>query len=334
MSKPATHLRRPVARLAIAAVAAVAALIVAEGDALSHQTPDPTDPGPLYSLVDDPLGRTYLRVLGRPDGADMVYRISGAVYADVPGDALASGPRHGAKLFGFEGYNIRRLYRDPGTDQLRLLTRELVFYTDPADPTRILTEWANPADERTYPVVPVNNDEVNQGPFPIDAGFTGPPAQTVLDRTVWTLDIPPRTDLGATLGEDFGLPGGIYTTWELFDFTVDSKEIRRNAGHRVPTGAMPVVGTWSRVGPWPPFMCLSEADTGGAGVVYHARSWTLDGYEDLEPWIREAVEADYPLYTAAPEAPRQSQTSWSSFWAKELGEGAMSWAEWCEANGS
>jgi hypothetical protein len=301
---------------------------------MARTSDDPTRPAPLYSLIDSPYGRAYLRLLARPDGEDMVYRISGSVYADVPGDTLAPALRHGAKLFGFEGYNIRRLYREPGTDRLHLLTRELVFYTDPADPTRILTEWANPVDGRTYPVVPVNNDAVNQGPFPISASFTGPPARAVHGRLVWNADIPPRTDLAATLGEDFGLPSGIYTTWELFDFTIDAEAIESCRGKDVPEGALPVVSTWTRVGPWPPFMALSEAGTGGAGVVYHTRNWTLGGFDELELWMKDAVRADYPLYTAAPETPGPNQTSWSSFWAKQLGEGAMTWAEWCEANGT
>ncbi|MCD0445073.1 DUF1838 domain-containing protein [Glycomyces sp. A-F 0318] len=304
--------------------------------------PDPTDPGPLYSLVEDPLGRTYLRLLGRPDGGDMVYRISGSVCADVPGDALAPRLRHGTRLFGFEGFNIRRLHREPGTNRLHLLTRELVFYTDPAEPARILREWRNPVDGRTYPVVPVNNDPVNQGPFPITRDFTGPPPLEVHGRLVWSLDIPPRTDLGAQLGEGFGLPGGVYTTWELFDFAVDAAAVDRGGvaegpvagGRGVPRGALPVVCNWSRVGPWPPFTGLAESATGGAGVVYHARSWTLEGFGDLEPWLREAVEAEFPAYAAAPEEPGPSRTSWSSFWRHQLGEGSLSWAQWCEENGT
>jgi hypothetical protein len=40
-----------------------------------------------------------LQTFGRPDGKDMVFRISGSVYANVEGDALASRIRHGQKLF-------------------------------------------------------------------------------------------------------------------------------------------------------------------------------------------------------------------------------------------
>jgi hypothetical protein len=296
--------------------------------------PEGAGPGALYSLVESAYGRAYLRLLARPDGEDMVYRISGSVYADVPGDRLAPALPHGAKLFGFEGYNIRRFHRERGTNRLHLLTRELVFYTDPAEPTRILTEWANPVDGRTYPVVPVNNDPVNQGPFPITASFAGPPPVAAHGRLVWSADIPPRTDLVATLGDSFGLPSGIYTTWELFDFTVDAGVVEECRGDAVPEGTLPVVSTWARVGPWPPFMGLSEEETGGAGVVYHTRNWTLGGFEELESWLKEAVREGYPAFTAAPREPGVNQTSWSSFWAQQLGEGGSTWAEWCEANGA
>lgn len=294
----------------------------------------PTDPGPLYAQVKDPQAKVYLQSLGRPDGKDMVYRISGAVYAHVPADALAPRLRHGQKLFGFEGYNIRRLYREPGTDKVYLLTRELVFYTDPADPTKILHEWTSPIDGKTYPVVPVNNDAVNQGPFPITPDFHVAPFQSLHDEWQWSSDIPPRTDLRGRVGEDFGLQNGIYASWEMFDFYVDKREAqRRSAGHGIPRGAMEVKNSWTRTGPWVPFMCLPEKDTLGGHLVYHARSWTLDSYDELEPWIRAEVDKSYPLYTASPQAPGPNETSWTSFWNKQLGKGATTWSQWCAANG-
>jgi hypothetical protein len=307
------------------------------GDAMPHSsdaaTPDPSHPGPLYSRIENPLGRTYLRLLARPDGLDMVYRISGSVYADAPGDTLAPTLRHGTRLFGFEGYNIRRFHRDAGTDRLWLLTREIVFYTDPAAPTTILPRWTNPLDGRTYPVVPVNNASVSQGPFTIGEDFTGPPPHAAHGTLNWRLDIPPRTDLGATLGEEFGLAEGIYTSWELFDFQVEASEVDRSgSGDRIPKGAMPVTSSWTRTGPVPPFMGIAESQA-RVRMVYHTRNWSLDGFADIEPWLQEAVESDYPLYTAAPDAPGPNVTSWSSFWADQLGEGTITWAEWCEANG-
>lgn len=321
-------------RIAAATVLSSALLGVIPASAASNPAA-PTDPGPLYAQVKDAQARTYLQAMGRPDGKDMVYRISGSVFTHVPADALAPKLRHGLKLFNFEGYNIRRLYREPGTDKLHLLTREVVFYTDPADPTKIMRQWTNPIDGKTYPVIPVNNDAVNQPAFPVTPDFKVAPLRSLHNTWEWTNDIPPRTDLLARVGEDFGLQNGIYTSWEMFDFYVDKREAaRRTAGRHIPSGSMEVTNSWSRISPWVPFMCLAEKDTLGGHLVYHARSWSLDSYADLEPWIRAEVEQRHPLYTKSPDAPGPNESSWTSFWNKQLGKGATTWPQWCAANGS
>ncbi|WP_327589893.1 DUF1838 domain-containing protein [Nonomuraea sp. NBC_00507] len=262
----------------------------------------------------------------------MVFRISGSVYANIEGNSLDPAMRHGQKLFNIEGYNIRRLYRVPDTNQLYQLSREIVFYTDPADPRRVLREWKNPIDGKTYPVVPINNDAVNFGPFTITSSFTGPPLQQLHDETVWTSDIPVRSNFGTTLGERFGLTGGVYAAQEMFDFSVDDREVAARTGAGVPFGAMKTKISWARTSPWTPFMCLAETDVRGQ-LTYHARSWSLGSYADIEPWLRAEVEANHPLYTAAPSAPGPSENSWTSFYNKQLGKGATTWAGWCAANG-
>ncbi|GAA3611027.1 hypothetical protein GCM10022419_114980 [Nonomuraea rosea] len=293
---------------------------------------DPTNPGPVYATVTDKSGKLSLQTYGRPDGKDMVFRISGSVYANIEGNSLDPAMRHGQKLFNIEGYNIRRLYRVPDTNQLYQLSREIVFYTDPADPRRVLREWKNPIDGKTYPVVPINNDSVNFGPFTITSAFAGPALQQLHDETVWTSDIGVRSDLGTALGEKFGLTGGVYAAQEMFDFSVDDREVVARTGQGVPSGAMKTKISWARTSPWAPFMCLPESDVRGQ-LTYHARSWSLGSYAGIEPWLRAEVEANHPLYTAAPTAPGASENSWTSFYNKQLGKGATTWAGWCAANG-
>ncbi|MFC4120412.1 DUF1838 family protein [Nonomuraea zeae] len=262
----------------------------------------------------------------------MVFRISGSVYANIEGNSLDPAMRHGQKLFNIEGYNIRRLYRVPDTNQLYQLSREIVFYTDPADPQRILREWRNPIDGKTYPVVPINNDTVNFGPFTITPSYAGPPMRQLHDETVWTSDIGVRTNFGTTLGERFGLAGGVYAAQEMFDFSVDRREVAARTKPGVPAGAMKTKISWARTSPWAPFMCLAETDVRGQ-LTYHARSWSLGSYAQIEPWLRAEVEAKHPLYKAAPGAPGPSESSWTSFHNKQLGKGATTWAGWCAANG-
>ncbi|MGI5274290.1 DUF1838 family protein [Nonomuraea sp. CA-218870] len=304
----------------------------APGASADATSGDPTHPGPVYRTVTDKSAKLSLQTFGRPDGKDMVFRISGSVYANIEGNSLDPALRHGQKLFNIEGYNIRRLYRAPGTNQLYQLSREIVFYTDPADPQRIAREWRNPVDGRTYPVVPINNDTVNFGPFPISSAYVGPPLQRLHDETVWTSDIPVRTNFGATLGERFGLVGGVYAAQEMFDFSVDDREVAARTKPGVPAGAMKTKISWARTSPWAPFMCLAESETRGQ-LTYHARSWSLNSYADIEPWLRAEVEKNHPLYKAAPSAPGASENSWTSFRNKQLRQGAVTWADWCAANG-
>ncbi|MFC7584645.1 DUF1838 family protein [Nonomuraea antimicrobica] len=302
------------------------------GAAAHDESHGPTHPGPLYATVTDPSGKLSLQTFGRPDGKDMVFRISGSVYANVEGNSLDPAIRHGQKLFNIEGYNIRRLYRVPDTNQLYQLSREIVFYTDPADPQRVLREWTNPIDGKTYPVVPINNDTVNFGPFPITPSYAGPPLQQLHDETLWTSDIGVRTNFAATLGERFGLTGGVYAAQEMFDFSVDQREVAARTKPGVPYGAMKTKISWARTSPWAPFMCLPESDVRGQ-LTYHARSWSLGSYGQIEPWLRAEVEANHPLYQAAPAEPGPSENSWTSFYNKQLGKGTTTWAGWCAANG-
>jgi hypothetical protein len=292
----------------------------------------PTHPGPVYATVTDKSGKLSLQTFGRPDGKDMVFRISGSVYANIEGNSLDPALRHGQKLFNIEGYNIRRLYRVPETNQLYQLSREIVFYTDPADPQRVVREWRNPIDGKTYPVVPINNDAVNFGPFPITPSYAGPPLRRSHDETIWTSDIGVRADFGGTLGERFGLTGGVYAAQEMFDFSVDDREVAARTRSGVPSGAMETKISWARTSPWAPFMCLPETEVRGQ-LTYHARSWSLDSYHDIEPWLRAEVEQNHPLFKAAPGAPGASENSWTSFHNKQLGKGATTWAGWCAANG-
>ncbi|MEU8798284.1 DUF1838 family protein [Spirillospora sp. NPDC048819] len=316
--------------LALGATALALAVYAVPGAASADPRFAPTDPGPLYTRITDQDTRISLQTLGRPDGKDMLYRISGSVYVNAPGDTVPE-LRHGTKLFGIEGYNIRRLYREPGTDKLHLLTREIVFYTDPDDPTKILHQWQNPLNGRTYPVVPVNNDAVNQGPFTVTPGFRMPMSGKVHDNLVSTADIPPRYSIKNITGDDFGLRDGMYASWEMFDFYVDGKEARRRS-QGLPKGAMEVTNSWTRTGPFVPWTCVAEKDT-DAQLVYHARSWTLDSFKDLEPWLKKTISEDYPLYKTSPKAPGPNETSWTSFFHKQLRNGELTWSQWCDQNG-
>jgi uncharacterized protein DUF1838 len=304
----------------------------------------PTSPAELFASLPDRASRLFVQLLGRPDGQDMLYRISGKVLNHVRGNAYGSAFPHGATLFGIEGFNIRRLAADPHTGDLHLLSREIVFYTDPAT-NEPLTVWTNPLDGRTRPLPPITNDHVDSryrisggvlyglfGPAQVPLGASLTPAR-LHDTLVWTIDVPPLYSLAERYGidDDFGLANKTYTAWELFDFLVDRREAdERAAGPKAPEGAMKVVNCWTRACPYIPAMAIAENSAHG-GLVYHARSWTLDAFADLEPWLQAAVRQGHPKYETAPDAPSPApnDTSWSAFHAHELAPRGITWREWC-----
>lgn len=140
----------------------------------------------LYNKVEDPMQRLFWRsAISCPDGRDMVFFWQGKVYLDIPGDAYAppayptgqlgyphGGGNGGTPIFGFVGYNIRRVV--PHSDPARVgdfiqASRELVFYTwlsdgvDPASGERvkagdIVTSWKNPLTGKIVPVYPITNE--------------------------------------------------------------------------------------------------------------------------------------------------------------------------------
>ena len=76
--------------------------------------------------------------------------------------------------------------------------------------------------------------------------------------------------------------------------------------------SLPEVGTWSRIGPWLPWMEM--ADRSGY-LLYHGRSVKLmNGLEDLRPELRVHIETHYPTYTGAPDTfESPNDTSWTYF---------------------
>jgi hypothetical protein len=268
----------------------------------------------------------------------MYFRISGTIYAQVPGGGpIAPGMRQGAKLWNIEGYNVRKLVRNG--EYIYLVSREILYYTDPADPTKILTTWKNAYDGKTYPVVPILNDTVNSVyrvkngvlygvPAAIGTAFqveapVGAPTTLGDGTKVYVSDIPLNYGLDDDgrygIKDPFGFATGYtsrasdrftgttarYTGLEAFDFWITKpgqmRMLPKNAAGeaRVPSGPAPFYNSWARVSPMPPFTCIGEAAT-GIHAIYHARAWTLSTWSKVEKWIRDAVIATDGQYQFAP----------------------------------
>jgi hypothetical protein len=135
------------------------------------------DPLALYQKIADPAQRLNFRsIIAPPEGGDMVFYWKGFVYVDIPGDIHRApfpgapgnyyahgGGQGGTPLFGFEGYNIRRVVPFAGPDGREApgdfvqASREIVFFTDPKSGA-VIDAWKNPFTGKTVPVYPITNE--------------------------------------------------------------------------------------------------------------------------------------------------------------------------------
>ncbi|HNU09101.1 MAG TPA: DUF1838 family protein [Pyrinomonadaceae bacterium] len=239
----------------------------------------------------------------RPDGKDMVFYIKGWAYSFIPGER----PQ---KLFGVDGYNIRRRVDTPEKDGFFLSTREIVFYTDPKT-DEIIDEWTNPWTKEKCEVFHIQNDPVN-GRFRVrdgkyisvsmdgrsERGELSPPAE-IGDHLVWTSDVFPF----------YPLPGfdRNYTASEMFDFYVEKEELYKT------TPPKNVMISWTRVGPWLPWMKMPKND---GVIIIHARSYRMESWELLPERIKKIVRDKYPSYMTAPatvDPAKPNETSWTFY---------------------
>lgn len=243
----------------------------------------------------------------RPDGKDFVFYIKGFAYSYIPGERPT-------KIFNVEGYNIRRRVETAEKDGFFGATREIVFYKDPKT-DEILSEWTNPWTKEKVEVFHIQNDPVNfrtrvkDGKYIAvsmdgtrEYGEAAPPEE-INDHLVWTNDVFPF----------YPLPGfdKNYTASEMFDFYVEKDELNKT------TPPKNVMVSWTRVGPWLPWMKMPN---NGGVIIIHARSQRLESWDLLPERIRKEVREKYPLYMKAPETvdpKKPNETSWT-FYNREM----------------
>lgn len=207
-------------------------------------------------------------------------------------------------LLRFEGYNICRAERQ-ADGSWRLLTRELTFYRDPATGA-IVDEWDNPLSGERNRVVQVANDPVNQA--------MGVPGRTMNlpwvqsgDTLMLQLDIPlayPNPLTPADFPAESS--GPVYSGSEHFTFFMPRAAMDDPALKQVP-----VSYSWTRVGPWLPWMRLG---TRPGHLLYVGQGVKKDSIAELPADIRQRIARDYPQYARAPsEWTQPNATSWTEY---------------------
>lgn len=241
--------------------------------------------------------RAFMKARASLDGADTVTWFAGTVHSWEPTGAHSV-------LFGFEGYNVARAVEaDGGFD---LLSREAVFYTDPAT-GEILEKWDNPATGESVSVIPVWNDPVNfplrlAGPRPVVLSTTSVGDEVCFNQDIF-LAYPsplPRAEFPNASQDD------LYKAAELFQFFAPEAALRDEASVSAPTRV-----TWTRLAPWLPWMGMGDRP---GMLVYHGRGVKLaGGVADLPATIRAAVDAKPEFLTAPTELTMPGETSWTYF---------------------
>lgn len=241
--------------------------------------------------------RDFVRVRASLDPAqESAYWWTGNIYSNVPGE-------RGRHLFRFEGVNMARAVETE--DGYQLLTREAAVYQDAATGA-IVDYWDNPFNGREVEVVHVWNDPFNQlladsGPRALQA----PVLELGQDwlcvyADVWLAYPSPLSRAEFPLHSQSDL----YQGGELFQFFVQPADLELD------TDSVPCVNSWTRIGPWLPWMEMADQP---GNVVYQCAGRKLPGgYADVPAHLREHIERNDPKYASAPtEFAAPNESSWT-----------------------
>jgi hypothetical protein len=247
--------------------------------------------------LEDPAQKleAFIRANGDTSGKPVATYGTGTVYAYVPGEK----PR---ALFGLEVVGMSRFEKIEG-GYLRL-HREIGYYTD-LKTGEVIQRWFNPWLQREVEVLPIQNDPVNRRYTAQNSNY----AYNVSgDDIVFYREVPlryPNPLDRATY--PLNSSGDFYEAMEMF-----TTFIRRGQLENPKLTSVPSTGTWTRFGPWLPWM---EMGAHQGYLVYHSRSFKpANGLDGIPQKLRDYIAKDNPKFLAAPEKfTEPDETSWTYF---------------------
>jgi hypothetical protein len=216
-------------------------------------------------------------------------------------------------LCGVEGFGVMRVApQKDGT--YRIFNRELAFYKDPKT-DEFLDEWTNPLSGEKCQVSPIHNRIVNATVAPIvRQDFDGHmveqpfnPSWTFLDGQVFQVFELHTAFPNPMKVEEWPREssGPVTRISEIFQRTCSVADLENPTLTSVPSA-----GTWTRVGPWLPWMLMGQAP---GHVLYRTFMKKLGSSSKLPPRLLERASARYPDFLRAPGDETWGQPNDSSF---------------------
>ena len=229
-------------------------------------------------------------------------------------------------LIGVEGFGVVRTEEQPD-GSFRVFNRECAFYKD-LKTGEFIDTWINPYTKEVCDVKPIHNLTVNAHLI-VSKKFAGTAIEMDFDGTL--MEVPLR------LGwENFG--DKLFSTFEVhtaFPSELTPEKWPRESAGKVlriaeifqrvasladvenpDTTSADYSGTWTRLGPWLPWMRQGQAD---GSLLFRTFMTKLEGIDQLPAGLRKITEERLPEFFQAPPASSWGSKNDSSFsvYAKE-----------------
>ena len=294
---------------------------VAAGGLLASACAGPTDSQPAAARrepVDftDPVQslRAFIKLIGDLDPTkETAGWFGGTVFSDTRRD------RPLKPLFGIEGFGVVRTEEQPD-GSFRIFNRECAFYKD-LKTGEFLDVWKNPYTKEEVEVMPIHNMTVNANL--IISEKVGTAIEMDFDGNLMEVPLPLAWD-------NFG--DKLFSTFEVH--TAFPNELKPDVWPRESAGPVLRIaeifqrvasladvenpdststdysGTWTRVGPWLPWMLQGQAE---GNLFFRTFMTKLSSVDQLPRPLREITEQRLPEFFVAPSPDTWGGKNDSSF---------------------
>ncbi len=222
-------------------------------------------------------------------------------------------------LFGVQGFGVVRTEAQPD-GSFRVFNRECAFYTD-LKTGKFIDQWKNPYTGEMCDVKPIHNMTVNAHLIvspkfgtAIEMDFDGKLMQVPLplgwdnfdDKLFSTFEV--HTSFPSELTPEKWpreSAGKVLRIAEIFQRVASLADVENPD-----TTSADFSGTWTRLGPWLPWMRQGQAE---GGLVFRTFMTKLESADQLPPELKAIITERLPKYFRAPSPDTWGSKNDSSF---------------------